>query len=252
MKINEQFLSQLVTLSSGQLSWLESIVKQFNNERSFFRAKDSDLVDDDLLDNFGDALLIHHCFSAEAFSKDKFEYVLEKTSNMSGKEAVLAPKGNPGHDITINTQRFSLKSQADKSLKRDYIHISKFMELGQGIWGDDEKDLIGLRERFFNHMRSYDRILTLRLLSRPPKQWHYELVEIPKLLLEEATHGQLLMMHNSKQFPKPGYCTVTDGEGRIKFQLYFDGGTERKLQVKSLDKSLCKVHANWIFSATQL
>jgi len=55
------------------------------------------------------------------------------------------------------------------------------------------------------------------------------------------------MRHQSKQNPKPGYCSVTDDEGNVKFKLYFDGGTERKLQIKNLRKDLCIVHATWEF-----
>lgn len=158
-------------------------------------------------------------------------------------------KGNPGHDITINGVRFSLKTQADKSLKVGYVHISKFMELGKGDWIDKEEDLLGLREQFLRHMRNYDRILSLRRLPTGKKKniCRYELVEIPKTLLEEAKNGTLRMVHGSRQTPKPGYCDVSEPRGRIKFQLYFDGGTERKLQIKALDKSLCTVHAEWEF-----
>jgi hypothetical protein len=128
------------------------------------------------------------------------------------------------------------------------VHISKFMELGKGDWSDKEEDLIGLREQFFHHMRNYDRILSLRRLPTSKKStWRYELVEIPKSVLEEARNGTLRMVHASKQSPKPGYCDVRDAKGKNKFQLYFDGGTERKLQIKGLDKSLCTVHAEWEF-----
>lgn len=37
-----------------------------------------------------------------------------------------------------------------------------------------------------------------------------------------------------------------------KYALYFDGGTERKLQIKSLRKSLCVVHASWEFESADL
>jgi type II restriction enzyme len=70
------------------------------------------------------------------------------------------------------------------------------------------------------------------------------LVEIPKALLLEAGRGELQMAVNSKQFPKPGTCTVKDDKGRMKFLLYFD---ERKLQVRLIDKNLCVVHATWKF-----
>src|SRR6266487_828060 len=118
-----------------------------------------------------------------------------------------------------------------------YLHISKFMELGKDTWTDKDEDLIELQEQFFKHLGSYDRILSLRRLqSTKTYSWHYELVEIPKSLLFEANNGTFRIMHNSKQFPKPGYCNVIDSSGSIKFQLYFDAGGERKLQIKGLKK----------------
>ncbi|MDV2888178.1 hypothetical protein RYX45_23730, partial [Alkalihalophilus pseudofirmus] len=83
-----------------------------------------------------------------------------------------------------------------KAIKIDEIHISKFMELGKGNWGNNINDLKGLRDQFFKHMSSYDRIFTLRLISRAPR-WHYELVEIPKDILMETRFGEFEMMFNS-------------------------------------------------------
>ena len=125
------------------------------------------------------------------------------------------------------------------------------MELGKGDWSNKPEQLKGLRDQFLHHMKNYERIVTLRAWEREEKGkkfWHYELVEIPKALLEEAAKGKLEMRLESTQNPKPGYCTVKDGKGNVKFALYFDGGTERKLQVKDLKKSLCIVHGEWDFS----
>jgi type II restriction enzyme len=205
------------------------------------------LIDETALYTFGDALRIHHSFSVEAFTKDKFEYVLEQSLNMSGQVAKLANKGNRGHDITIKGVPVSLKTQADKTIKKDKIWISKFMELGSGKWGDDPDDLIGLRDEFLHHMRNYEKIFTLRTLSRAP-HWHYELVEIPKALLELSAYGELEMKTEGKQFPKAGYCFVKDEKGSLMYQLYFDGGGERKLQIQHLLKKECIVHANWKFT----
>jgi Type II site-specific deoxyribonuclease len=126
------------------------------------------------------------------------------------------------------------------------------MELGKGQWGNDEKDLIGLREQFFSHMKSYDRILVLRTVSKAPGGWEYELVELLKGLLQQASGGTLRMMHGSTQNPKPGYCDVRDSKGVLLFQLYFDGGTERKLQIKGINIENCIVHARWSFPAGDL
>lgn len=112
---------------------------------------ESDLFDETTMRNFGDAMRVHHSFSSEAFSKDKFEYVLEHIMNFSGFTAELAPRGNPGHDITVNGNRISLKTQADKNIKENQVWISKFMELGKGNWSNKPKDLIGLRDQFLNH-----------------------------------------------------------------------------------------------------
>ncbi|MEI8207090.1 MAG: hypothetical protein WCG03_09465 [Kiritimatiellales bacterium] len=244
----DKLAKALYELTQPQLEFIESIVDQF---RKPFITIDhhpkSDLVDDHLLRDFGDVLRIHHCFSKEALSKDRFEYAFEKILNQCGRVAELAPKGNPGHDITISGIPCSLKTQADANIKEDMLHISKFMELGKGRWSARVKDLEGLRDQFFKHMTAYERIFSLRCLSKDPKHWHYELVEIPKSLLEEAVNGKLSICHKSTQSPKPGYCDVMDINGELKYQLYFDGGTERKLQIKNLRKNLCVVHATWAF-----
>ncbi len=232
-------------LTEGQLYWLNRVIKTFDNPHDF-EILQSDLFDERTIENFGDALRIHHSFSAEPFSKDKFEYVLEKVLRMSGHEANLAPKGNRGHDITIDGINVSLKTQANKDIREDKVWISKFMELGKGKWGSKLQDLGNLRKLFLEHLNNYERIFTLRALQRVP-DWYYELVEIPKTIMLAAEHGKLEIKRKSKQSPKPGYCHVRTDEGEDIYQLYFDAGSERKLQVKNLLKSRCIVHATWHF-----
>src|SRR6266699_1923187 len=115
---------------------------QFHRPAEFHRLATSDIINDCLLQDFGDALRIHHSFSDEPFTKDKFEYALERVANWCGMSAKLARRGNPGYDIMINGLRFSLKTQANRGLSANYLHISKFMELGKGQWGDQESDLV--------------------------------------------------------------------------------------------------------------
>lgn len=253
--LNEERFQRLLTvlkaLTSNQLFWLEKVINIFRLP-SQHECFDSDIFGAGSLAGFGDALRIHHAFSIEPFSKDKFEYVLEQVLKSRGIDAALAPKGNRGHDITIKGIRFSLKTQADKTIKRNEIWISKFMELGKGDWSNDPSELEDLRAAFLEHLTRYDRILTLRTLSKAPN-WYYELVEIPKPLLQAAQQGRLEMMMDSKQTPKPGYCYVYEPRtGKRLYQLYFDGGTERKLQVKNLLKEACRVHAYWQFSIPQI
>ncbi len=242
-----QIAEQLLQLTPFQLTLIESIITQLAGPHTFNRLAASDLITDDVLAYLGDALRIHHALSRETLSKDRFEYALERALNMAGRNAQLSRRGHPGHDLTLDGVPISLKTQSDAGIKEDSLHISKFMELGKGDW-----ILPLLRDRFLAHMANYERILQLRCLKQGPHIYLYELVEIPKPLLEEATTAQLVVAQASRQNPKPGYGHVYDSEGQIKFSLYFDGGTERKLQIKAIRKVLCTRHAIWEFSSTPL
>ena len=64
-------------LTSGQVGWVEAVVQQFRRPAEFRRLPASDVITDCVLQDFGDALRIHHCFSREPFTKDKFEFATE-------------------------------------------------------------------------------------------------------------------------------------------------------------------------------
>jgi type II restriction enzyme len=121
------------------------------------------------------------------------------------------------------------------------------MELGKGPW-----ELRLLRDMFLAHMRSYERVLQFRCLTPGPTSYLYELVEIPKALLMEGETAELVSQQGSRQTPKPGYGYGYDTARKLKFALYFDGGTERKLQIKGIRKELCTVHATWRFDSAPL
>ena len=237
-------------LRPSQLRWIEKVAAALSAPARF-ELRHGGLLDDVSVFDFGDVLRIHHVFSAEPFTKDKFEYALVQVLGWRGLDASLATKGNPGHDVTVAGSRLSLKTQADKGIKHDEIWISKFMELGKGAWGGEPGDLEPLRHAFLQHLGRYDRIFSLRAIGKGPG-WHYELVEIPKELLALARDGELEMRLASRQNPKPGYCHVRSRDGTLLFQLYFDAGTERKLQIKSLRKAECVFHAEWQFTVPQV
>lgn len=246
----EERIQQLITaipeLSSYRLQLVDKVVGVFQTPKTFSRNQNSSLVTSQVLEDFGDVLRLHHAFSREPFSKDKFEYALERVLIESRFLASLAPRGSRGYDIEIGEERFSLKTEAAKGIKENTIHISKFMELGGGQWGSDPSDLNGLRQQFLNNLGGIQRILILRALQKGAPSYRYELVEIPKQLLAKAANGRLEMKLDSSQTPKPGYCYVEEG-GELLFSLYFDGGGERKLQIKGLRKALCVVHGTWDF-----
>lgn len=247
----EQLEQRVATLSNGQIALLDTIIDTFQQPITSSRLDSSDVVSADFLVAFGDVLKLHHTMSDDYLDKHRFEAAMERVYRALGRNAFRPGRNNPGHDISVDDVPWSLKTQGDNNIKPDTLHISKFMELGKGKW-KVESDLPGLRDRFLQHLAAYHRIFQLRYFRQipadiKPANHFYELVEIPKVLLQEAANGQCLMMKKSTQTPKPGYCTVIGEDGRIKFRLYFDGGTERKLQIKDLRKDLCWVHANWEF-----
>ncbi|HUV69947.1 MAG TPA: hypothetical protein VMW15_09820 [Terracidiphilus sp.] len=238
----------LAVLTPSQIDWVAAVIRQFDLPYEFHRKEDSDIVTPAVLDMLGDALRIHHAFSRQALSKDRFEFALERSLNRAGIHAQLAAnRTNRGHDLTVNGIPVSLKTQADRSIRIDSLHISKFMELGKGAW-----ELPLLLDMFLDHMHSYERIFQFRCLLPGPTSHLYELVEIPKKLLQEGTNAQLVIQTKSRQTPQPSYGYVYDAHGKLKFALYFDGGTERKLQIKAIRKELCTVHATWGFESTSL
>ncbi len=242
----ERLIAAIPELSDYRLKLVDRIIGVFRTAKNFVRAGDSQLITPQVLEDFGDVLRLHHSFSREPFSKDKFEYALERVLLESNVNAQLAPQGARGYDLGIDSERFSLKTEAARTIKENTIHISKFMELGSGKWGDDPVDLVGLRDQFMTNLAGIQRVLILRALTKGDPNYRYELVEVPKSLFLKAATGRLEMMVSSKQHPKPGYCYVEEN-GDLLFSLYFDGGGERKLQIKSLSKKLCFVHALWEF-----
>lgn len=235
-------------LTEAQLEWVLRIITQFKKEHKFLSNNPSSLFSQEWVEHFGNVLRVHHAMSEAPFTKEKFEYAFIFSTRKIGHQADKASSNtNRGHDITIDGVPCSLKTQADSNIKEDSIHISKFMELGKGL-----SVLTNLRDHYFDHMKSYEKIFTLRTLINQKESKKYELVEIPKDLLLEAKDGIFETMEKSKQDPKPGYCRITDKNGGWKYELYFDGGSERKLQIKNIKKSYCKVCATWEFQVEPL
>lgn len=239
-------IEALVRLTPSQLALVRSTIHAFCHDCQFYHAPDSDVVTDAVLEHLGNRLLIHHSSSRQALSKDRFEYAFEAALKEAGIPAQLVKsRTNRGHDISIWEIPISLKTEAAAEIKDETIHVSKWMELGRGEW-----KLPLLRNLFLEHMESYKRIFTLRRLKDVDAKIRYELVEIPKVLMLEAKNCTFEGCSNSKQTPQPGYGHVKEANGQVKFSLYFDGGTERKLQIKNLRKNLCQVHATWTFGSS--
>ena len=176
-------LGAIPSLSDYRLQLVDIVVRVFSLPSDFRSINASTRITGPVVEDFGDVLRLHHCFSREPFSKDKFEYALERVLQLHGVHVVLAPRGKRGYDLQIDGENFSLKTEASKAIRVDTIHISKFMELGGGSWANNPKDLEGLREQYLVVLKGVQRILILRALNKNSPEYYYELVEIPKPLL---------------------------------------------------------------------
>jgi type II restriction enzyme len=240
-KQQQEILAALNALSPMQVARFESLLSAFTKPVTSQLVNASTLVTQKVVDEMSVRLVAHHASTTQPMTKTIFEHAFNDALNAAGITSALHKSGtNRGHDMTANGVPISLKTEAAAAIKPGAIHVSKWMELGQGAW-----HLPSLLQHYMTHLNGYDQIFTLRCLSRTP--YTYELVEIPKALMLKGANAELVEMTSSKQNPKPGYGYVRDDDGNLLFELYFDGGSERKLQIKKLLKSLCVVRATWSF-----
>ncbi|MFZ4470545.1 MAG: hypothetical protein ACOYOZ_14885 [Pirellula sp.] len=74
----ERLIAAIPSLSDYRLELVDRIIGVFRTASRFSGSTDSQLITQQVLEDFGDILRVHHSFSREPFSKDKFEYALER------------------------------------------------------------------------------------------------------------------------------------------------------------------------------
>src|SRR5258708_1961424 len=130
----ETLEQRVAALSRGQSALLDSIIDTFRQPIASYRLDLSDTVSAGFLVAFCDALHLHHTMSDDYLDKHRFEAAMERVYKALGRNAFRPSRCNPGHDLTVDGVAWSLKTQGDRNIKRDTLHISKFMELGKGRW----------------------------------------------------------------------------------------------------------------------
>ena len=114
----ERLIFAIPELSDYRLQLVDKVIGVFQTEKDFVRSTASSLITSQVLEDFGDILRLHHAFSREPFSKDKFEYALERVLLEAKVDAQLAPRGTRGYDIQIDAERFLSKPKLRKPLGR--------------------------------------------------------------------------------------------------------------------------------------
>lgn len=199
---DQKLTDKIARLRKPQQAKVEELVNAFTAGTDNWINPKSDFATEQFAASFSDDLIFNHLSSTQPLTKDKFEYAMVSSFNEIGHSASKTISNTyPGQDITVDEHDWSLKTEAAKNIKRDEIHISKFMELGKGAW-ETVADLERMRQRMFDHMTRYERIFTLRCFRTPINEseiaYEYELVEIPKSVLLMA-NGQPITFHKTKQ-----------------------------------------------------
>ena len=107
-------------LTSNQQDWLMAAVRQFQRPHTFWRHPESDWITEKVLQGLGDGLRLHHAFSRQSLTKDKFEFAFEAALKRGGFTAELTKsRTNPGRDILILFSSVeALKSLKNSSMIR--------------------------------------------------------------------------------------------------------------------------------------
>jgi type II restriction enzyme len=230
----------------AEMDMLMSMAERLRDETRMEVDPHSDLLTEEIAHALCVRMRFHHALDADALTKDKFENAIASAFKDCGYSAIKAPRGNPGHDLTIGDVRYSLKTQADSKIRDAKVDIHKFMELGKGDWSDAPEHFRALSVQVEEHLGRYERILVFRRLKRKTHEV-YELVEIPKSLVLAALKLDPVISVESASAIKPATTELVDDDGTV-LRLYFDGGGERKLKIKDIRKAACHVHATWSFA----
>ena len=204
----------------------------------------SDIVTASFERDFSGRLLLFHAMHDAALTKKTFEYFFCGASRAAGRTAVQTQNSvHAGEDAVIDGQKFSLKTEGGKTIRRTFAHISKLMEARWIRECASESDFCECaHRRIVAHLMHYERILSLRSFQTG-RTWEYELVEIPrKVLLRISTLNpgdfSARITNGSSR------ATVRGEQGEPLFVLSMDGSVE-KVTVRNLDVRSCVVHARW-------
>jgi type II restriction enzyme len=199
---------------------------------------------------FAYRIALHHRLTRHSLNKETFEYALVETCISDGMKASCFPPNHPGADVRVGDEVWSLKTQSDKNIKREFVTFHKFMEAGKGAVNTNS-DRVRLVHSVRQHAAQYDRLFVLRALPKESLSAipDYELLEVPVRLFIECPNGPLSVSDTSDRQPQPFSINVPqNGSQSRAYQLYFDGGSERKIKIKYLDRKLCIPHVLWSFA----
>jgi hypothetical protein len=228
----------------GRVSLLVEMAKALERQVQSRVDPSSDIVTPDFESDFSGRLLLFHAMHDAALTKKTFEYFFRGACRAAGRTAEITENSvHPGEDVIVDGQKFSCKTEGGKSIRRDIIHISKFMEARWIRECNTGADFCRLtRSKVGDHLAHYERIVSFRSFL----SWNhvdYELIEIPKQVLAGIDS---LDPSDFSRRTKNGSssATVQNRRGQSTFVLSLDGSVE-KVTIRMLGTRFCQRHATW-------
>ncbi len=157
-----------------------------------------------------------------------FEALVEQAFNRAKKPYTIiegSGRNLAGHDLLVEGQKISLKTETGRGTNRDLISITKLCTTEREPW-----DAPTLIERVLAHLSRYDVILMLRAVWRLPLI-HYQLLEIPIDSLRLIETAELHGVGKRKGRQSLGADVLLADQ--VIFHVHFDG-SDGKCQIRNL------------------
>ena len=225
-KIQEDIIATVKTSLSRKSQFTSHTADKFSIEDCVYLAK---------------RLQLHHCISDEPVKKESFEYLLVDCFNRRGINAMrnLNPTF-PGQDVIIDGKNWSCKTESSAKIKRDFINITKFMECAwQKDFNSKEDYLDHAVPKILDHLSKYSTIMTMRYFQ----DGGYEIVEIPKSILEQIKYADVNQMGEFTARRKG--ITIYTESSRKGMKVIFDGSDD-KIKIGSIPVSQCIRHVTFL------
>ena len=243
-QIAARIAGRLGSLDRPQLALLFRFLGAMQRKLSTDVVSGSDLATPLFVAAVGHYLSLHHATQTAPLNKKGFEFLFQFASDASGKKAAINRNTTDASaDVVVDGVGFSLKTQADKAVKKHTLYIQKLMEarwIRELSTCQDFRDK-GLRH-ILDHLKRYQRILVLKAYPRKAGTIKYELVEVKKSVFDLLSNLTLSDFPGKNSF---GTCSVPihDSTG-VAFRLVFDGSVE-KIRIFNLRARNCVLHAEW-------
>ena len=237
----------LSKLRPSQLGLLVRMAAALGRPVDVWRDPNSDICNQQFAEAAGNFLALHHGTHDERLNKKGFEFLFKFASEATGRMAILNKNTtDAAEDIRVDGVSFSLKTQADKAIKKSAIYIQKLME---ARWIRECKTRADFarqtQAKVADHLSRYGRIMVLRGFPASKGIISYDLVEIPKALLMRVKALRASDFSKRNSYGSSG-AEVSDGKG-VAFRILLDGSVE-KVRIFNLRVDRCRIHGAWKIS----